>query len=144
MTRLSQSIVILVLGLIPLAAAWGAEFYATETGCYDGPKHSGVFNYTGQDLTFEYITDDIPCLNLGELPDDQNVTCTLFNGPIDPPALPCDLHGFVARSVRLWDIMYCVGWESAGCTGKDYLWEIDQSGDGRHPGIEIRSFKCIA
>ncbi|KAI0140516.1 hypothetical protein GGR57DRAFT_488017 [Xylariaceae sp. FL1272] len=144
MTRLFRSIVISLFGLIPLAAGWVAEFYATETGCYDGPTHSGVFNYTGQNQPFEYITDDIPCLALGHLPEDQNVTCALYNSPVNPPALPCVLEGFVAKSARIWDIMYCVAWESADCTGKNYLWEIDQTGDGRHPGISVRSFKCIA
>ncbi|KAI0437325.1 hypothetical protein F4803DRAFT_556111 [Xylaria telfairii] len=135
------------LGL-DLVGAWSAEFFSEELGCGDAAANANSTSlaYSGPDLNDTMIPELMPCLNLGAPIGDPLVDCTAreagHTGTGD-----CETQdGFVGKSVTVTNMLFCLGWEQAGCLGDvHFTWTIDteKQEDGCHPGLVVRSFKCL-
>ncbi|KAI8953332.1 hypothetical protein F4801DRAFT_129307 [Xylaria longipes] len=132
--------------------AWNAEFFSEELGCGgpDTAANSTSLAYTGPDLDDALIPQLMPCLDLGAAIEDPLVDCTAHMdlseaGPTGTGN--CEGHeGFVGKSVTVTNMLFCLGWEQPGCTGDIYYtWTPDneKQTDGCHPGLRVRSFKCL-
>ncbi|KAI0401611.1 hypothetical protein F4802DRAFT_618806 [Xylaria palmicola] len=146
-----------LLWLVPLfgvdpVEAWKAEFFSEELGCGEAvaSAKSSSLEYTGPDMDDALIPLLMPCLDLGDVIEDPQVNCTAHmtlssDGPTGTG--DCDDHyGFVGKSVTATSMLFCLGWERPGCMGDiHYTWTTDneKQEDGCHPGLQVRSFKCL-
>ncbi|KAH8158598.1 hypothetical protein CIB48_g9641 [Xylaria polymorpha] len=147
----SSILIFLFLGCflgLDLAGAWSAEFFSEELGCGDtaANANSTSLAYSGPDLDDTLIPELMPCLNLGAPIEDPLVNCTAHEVGQDGTS-DCEAQdGFVGKSVTVTNMLFCLGWEQAGCLGDVYYtWTEDdkKQGDGCHPGLLVRSFKCL-
>ncbi|KAJ8113787.1 hypothetical protein ONZ43_g5070 [Nemania bipapillata] len=132
--------------------AWQATFFSEELGCGDAGAlaNSTSLEYTGPDLNDTLIPQLMPCLDLGSLIEDPMVNCTArmtlsATGPTGNGDCS-EQNGFVGKSVTVTNMLFCLGWENPGCIGKIYYtWTPDlvKQQDGCHPGLRVRSFKCL-
>ncbi|KAJ8124923.1 hypothetical protein O1611_g8717 [Lasiodiplodia mahajangana] len=119
----------LILG-VEVASAWRAEFFSEELGCGDpdAMAESTSLEYMGPDSHDTLIPQLMPCLDLGDLVEDPLVNCTAHMALSE------------AGPTGAGD------WEKPGCTGDVYYtWtpDTEKQGDGCHPGLRVRSFKCL-
>ncbi|KAI1163946.1 hypothetical protein F5B18DRAFT_651272 [Nemania serpens] len=134
---------------VSIAGAWNAEFFSEELGCgdADASAKSTSLEYVGPDLDDTLIPQLMPCLDLGGTIEDPLVNCTAHLDPALTETGDCDGHAdFVGMSVTVTNMLFCLGWEQPGCTGDVYYtWtpDNDKQEDGCHPGLRIRSFKCL-
>ncbi|KAI1114049.1 hypothetical protein F5Y14DRAFT_416031 [Nemania sp. NC0429] len=137
---------------ISVAGAWKAEFFSEELGCgnADASAQSISLEYSGPDLNDTLIPQLMACLDLGSEIEDPLVNCTRHlptPGAESTETEDCDGHAdFVGKSVAVTDMLFCLGWEQPGCTGDVYYtWTPDpeKQEDGCHPGLRVRSFKCL-
>ncbi|KAI0600752.1 hypothetical protein F4775DRAFT_50842 [Biscogniauxia sp. FL1348] len=142
------SLVLSVILASHTASAWVATLYSDPEGCTDNDarKRSDYFSYEGSDVPGHIIDDSIGCQSLGSASTDSGVSCSYFaHDSPDGEAQGCGSQtGFVARSVNLRGLEYCVAWkDSYDCEGDYYIWEIEPPQGGCHDGVEVRSFKCL-
>ncbi|KAI0105686.1 hypothetical protein GGR51DRAFT_560158 [Nemania sp. FL0031] len=137
---------------VEVVSAWRAEFFSEELGCGDAGAmaNSTSLEYTGPDSHDTLIPQLMPCLDLGDVIEDPLVNCTAhmtLSGAGPTGDGDCgDHNGFVGMSVTVADMLYCLGWEELGCTGDVYYtWtpDMEKQEDGCHPGLRVRSFKCL-
>ncbi|KAI0874026.1 hypothetical protein GGS24DRAFT_460790 [Hypoxylon argillaceum] len=142
---------VLILG-VEVANGWQAEFFSEELGCGDADAiaNSTSLQYVGPDLDATVIPQLMPCLDLGTFIEDPLVNCTAhmtlseagLTGDGD-----CDGYSsFVGKSVTVSNMLFCLGWEQPGCQGDVYYtWtaDLETQDDGCHPGLRVRSFKCL-
>ncbi|KAI1186895.1 hypothetical protein F5B17DRAFT_431092 [Nemania serpens] len=148
-----QAVICLVFVFgISIAGAWKAEFFSEELGCgdADASTKSTSLEYVGPDLNDTLIPQLMPCLDLGAAIEDPLVNCTVHPMPSDAASTEtgdCEGHAdFVGMSVTVTDMLFCLGWEQPGCMGDVYYtWTPDseKQADGCHPGLRVRSFKCL-
>ncbi|KAI1121740.1 hypothetical protein F5Y10DRAFT_271774 [Nemania abortiva] len=135
-----------------VTSAWKAQFFSEELGCGDADAvaNSTSLEYIGPDMVDTLLPQLMPCLDLGDIVEDPAVNCTAHmtlseTGPTGTG--DCGDHdGFVGKSVTVSDMLFCLGWEEPGCTGDVYYtWtpDLEKQDDGCHPGLRVRSFKCL-
>ncbi|KAI0487219.1 hypothetical protein F4859DRAFT_247346 [Xylaria cf. heliscus] len=136
---------------VKTVGAWNAQFFSEELGCgLEVVPTMTTLEYTGPDLDGTLIPQLMPCLDLGAIIEDPLVNCTarINSSEVEPTGTgDCDGHdGFVGKSVTVTNMLFCLGWEQPGCTGSTvYTWAPDneKQPDGCHPGLRVRSFKCL-
>ncbi|KAI0856380.1 hypothetical protein F4860DRAFT_518893 [Xylaria cubensis] len=153
--QFSISSILILLCLAPffglnLVGAWSATFFSEEMACGQATANATSLEYQGPDLDDTLIPQLMACLDLGSEIGDPLVNCTAHMTQSDEGPTgtgDCDVHaGFVGKSVTVTSMLFCLGWEQPGCTGETYYtWtpDNDKQADGCHPGLRVRSFKCL-